>query len=69
MGIKELKPNPQQASKQDIYLYQQKVGLMLYAANISYPDAARTASRLLEFSQNPSLIHNAAATTVIAYLY
>jgi len=42
---------------------------MLYAANIARPDVARTASKLSEFSRNPSPIHNAAATRAIAYLY
>lgn len=69
MGNKELKPNPEQASKQDTYAYQRKVGFMLYAANITRPDAARTASKLSEFSRNPSPIHDAAATREIAYLY
>jgi len=41
---------------------------MLYAANITYLDIARIASKLLEFSQNPLLIHDAAAIRVIAYL-
>ena len=69
IAIKELKPNPAQASQQDIYVYQRKVGSMLYAANITRPDMARTASKLSEFSRNPSPIHDAAATRAIAYLY
>ena len=69
MGIEELNPNPEQASKQDIYAYQRKVGSMLYAANITRPDVARTASKLSEFSRNPSPVHDAAATRAIAYLY
>ena len=69
MAIDELKPNPEQASKQDIYTYQRKVGSILYAANITRPDTAKTASKLSEFSRNPSPIHDAAATRAIAYLY
>ena len=42
---------------------------MLYAANITRPDVARTASKLSEFSRNPSPVHDAAATRAIAYLY
>jgi len=41
---------------------------MLYIANITYLDIARTASKLLEFLQNPLLIHDVAATRAIAYL-
>ena len=69
MAIKELKPNLEQAFKQDIYIYQRKVGSILYAANITRPDAARTVSKLSEFSRNPSPIHDAAATRAIVYLY
>ena len=69
MAIDELKPNPEQASKQDIYIYQRKVGSMLYTANITRPDAAKTASKLSKFSHNPLPIHDAAATRAIAYLY
>ena len=69
MAVDELQPNPEQASKQDIYKYQRKVGSMLYTANITRPDIAKTASKLSEFSQNPSPVHDAAATRAIAYLY
>ena len=34
MDINKLKPNLEQAFKQDIYMYQKKVGFMLYTANI-----------------------------------
>jgi len=50
MVIKELKPNPEQASKQDTYAYQRKVGSILYTANITWLDVARTASKLSQFS-------------------
>ena len=69
IAIDELKPNPEQASKQDIYMYQRKVGFILYAANITWLDVAKAASKLSEFSQNPLPIYNAAATRAIAYLY
>jgi len=42
---------------------------MLYVANITWLDVARTASKLLEFSQNSLLTHDVAATRAIAYLY
>jgi len=42
---------------------------MLYAANITHPNMARTASKLSQFSQNPSPIYDAAAIRAIAYLY
>jgi len=49
MGIKELNPNPEQALKQDTYLYQRKVRLMLYTVNITHSDVVKTVSKLLEF--------------------
>jgi len=42
---------------------------MLYIANITRLDVAKTASKLLEFSRNPSPIHDGAAIRAIAYLY
>src|SRR6266568_7244701 len=42
---------------------------MLYIANITRPDTAKTVSKLSEFSHNPSPIHDVAATQAIAYLY
>jgi len=69
MDINKFKPNLEQAFKQDIYIYQRKIGFMLYAANITWLDVTKTASKLLEFSQNPSPTYNSAATRAIAYLY
>jgi len=69
IDIDKLKPNPKQVSKQDIYMYQRKVRSMLYAANITQLDLAKTASKLLEFLQNLSPIYDATATRAIAYLY
>ena len=42
---------------------------MLYIANITYLDMARTVNKLLKFLQNPLLIYDTAAIRVIAYLY
>ena len=42
---------------------------MLYTANITYLNIVRTASKLLEFSQNLLPIHDAATIKVITYLY
>src|SRR5262245_47202459 len=40
-----------------------------YAAYITRPDTARTASKLSEFLQNPSPKHHRAADQAISYLY
>ena len=42
---------------------------MLYAVNITRPDAAKIASKLSKFSHNLLPIHDAAVTWAIAYLY
>jgi len=42
---------------------------MLYAANITRPDAVKTASKLSKFLHNPSPIHDITATKAIIYLY
>ena len=42
---------------------------MLYAANITKLDTAKTVSKLSKFSHNPLPIHDAAATKAIVYLY
>src|SRR5204862_3726582 len=62
-------PYKEKASPEAIHLYQQKVGSILYAAIITRPDAAKTASKLSEFMQNPSPHHHAAADQAITYLY
>jgi hypothetical protein len=65
----EYDPFEGKASPQDVHLYQRKIGSILYAATITRPDIARTASKLSEFLQNPSPRHQAAADQVVAYLY
>ena len=42
---------------------------MLYAANITQLNIIKTASKLLEFLQNPLPIYNTAATKAITYFY
>jgi hypothetical protein len=44
----------EQATAQEIYLYQRKVRSLLYATIITRPDVARTANKLSEFLTNPS---------------
>jgi hypothetical protein len=57
----ELLPNPEEALKQDIYVYQKIIGSLLYATYITRANRARASSKLLEFLRNPLLLHNAAA--------
>jgi hypothetical protein len=53
-------PSQGEASKQQVYAYQRKVGSLLYATSITRPDVARTASKPPEFLLNPSRQHEAA---------
>ena len=67
--MEDLLPNPEQASEQQVYIYQRKVKSLLYATYITRPDAARVSSKLSEFLRNPSPLHKATANRAIAYLY
>jgi hypothetical protein len=69
LAVEELVPNDKQATPQDIYLYQRKVGSLLYATTITRPDAARAANKLSEFLINPSARHQEAVDRAILYLY
>ena len=64
-----LERNPGRASPQDIHLFQQKVGSLLYATAITRPDASRAVNKLSEFLTNRSRYHLEAADRVISYLY
>src|SRR5271156_4981851 len=56
------------ATAQQIYAYQQRVGSMNFNVVITRPDISKTMSKLLEFLQNPSPIHLAAADQTLEYL-
>lgn len=68
MGLDELLSYNGTLTPQEIYLYQQKIRSLNYAAVVSRPDIARATQKLAEFLVNPSLAHNAAANRVFAYL-
>ena len=68
LATEELIPNTEQATAQEIYLYQRKVGSLLYATTITRPDAARAANKLSEFLTNPSQRHQDAVDRAISYL-
>jgi hypothetical protein len=68
LATEELIPNTEQAAAQEIYLYQRKVGSLLYATTITRPDAARAASKLSEFFSNPPPRHQEAVDLAISYL-
>ena len=69
ISTNSLLPNPEEALKQDTYVYQRIVRLLLYTTYITKADLARALSKPLEFLRNPSPLHNAAAHQAIAHLY
>ena len=69
MPVDDLPLNERQATAQEIHGYQSRVGSILFAAIVTRPDAARTASKLSEHLKNPLADHFAAADQSISYLY
>lgn len=63
----DLLPATTQATEQEIYAYQQRIGSINFAAVTSRPDIAQASSRLSEFLKNPSPLHLAYANRVIEY--
>ena len=68
LATEELIPNTERATAQEIYIYQRKVGSLLYATTITRPDAARAANKLSEFLTNPSQRRHDAVDCAIPYL-
>ena len=63
-----LTKNTEQATPQEIYLYQQRVGSINFAAVTTRPDVAHAASKLSEFLANPSKHHLDCANRTLRYL-
>ncbi|KAJ5674281.1 uncharacterized protein N7477_004215, partial [Penicillium maclennaniae] len=62
-------PSDYQAPLAMIYLYQQKIGSLLYATIMTRPDAVKATQILSEHLTNPTEKHIDAADKAIAYLY
>ncbi|KAJ6103817.1 hypothetical protein N7486_004039 [Penicillium sp. IBT 16267x] len=67
--MEKLDPYEGQATPQSIHDYQQRVGSVQYGTTITRPDAAKKASILAQFMQNPGPKHHAAIERLICYLY
>jgi hypothetical protein len=65
----ELKPYDGQATPQEVYAYQRKVGSIGYATTMTQVDTSWTAQKLAKFLTNPGPEHHAAADRAIQYLY
>ena len=68
MSTDELLPYNGQATPQEIYAYQQRIGSITFAAVSTRPDIAKSCSKLAEFMQNPSPEHMNTANRVLSYL-
>ena len=64
----ELVPYEGNATAQQIYGYQQRVGSLNFAAVVTRPDISKAVSKLSQFLQNPSPTHIAAADRTLEYL-
>ena len=64
----ELVPYEGNATAQQIYGYQQRVGSLNFPAVVTRPDISKAVSKLSEFLRNPSPLHIAAADRTIEYL-
>jgi hypothetical protein len=56
----DLLPYKDKATDQEIHTYQQRIGSINFAAVVTWPDIAFTASLLATFLCNPSMAHFAA---------
>ncbi|KAJ3454408.1 hypothetical protein MRS44_018302 [Fusarium solani] len=64
-----LQPNPGQATRDQVHLYQQTVGSINYAAVMTRLDIAHPVAKLAESLLNPSDRHQQAANQLIEYLF
>jgi hypothetical protein len=64
----KLEPNKEQASKEDIKLYQMLIGSLLYIMLGTRADIAFAVIKLARFASNPSNIHFTAVKRVYKYL-
>ncbi len=69
MATVDILPHQGQASDQDIYRYQRRIGSIMYATTIIRPDTARVSNKLSEYLLNPSEVHQVVANRIIRYLY
>jgi len=65
----KLEPNRELASKEDIKLFQQIIGSILYVTLGTRPDVAYSTIKLSRFASNPSKEHIKLALRIIRYLY
>jgi hypothetical protein len=69
MRVEGLQPYSGQATEDEIYRYQSKVGSLTYSSYITRADMARATSELSRYQQNPGPEHHEAADRAIDYFY
>jgi hypothetical protein len=68
MERKEFWPYEGVAENESLFMYQKKIGSLLYAAVITRPDIAFAVSRLARFTTNPGPEHHEGADRILLYL-
>lgn len=68
LPYEELTRSTTQASPQEIYAYQQRVGLISFAAAITRADVANSSSKLSQYLSNPSSHYLDCANQTLLYL-
>lgn len=68
LPYEELMKSTSQATSQEIYSYQPRIGSINFAAVITRPDVAHAASKLSGYLTNPSQHHSECANRVLLYL-
>ena len=64
----KLEPNPNQANKEEINLFQQIIGCLLFLTLATRPDICYAVIKLARFASNPSAYHMIALKNVLRYL-
>ncbi len=69
LSTQTLHPFDSEATKSEVFQYQQRTGSMTYSSAITRPDTAYTTRTLAESLQNPGPDHHMAANRCLEYLY
>jgi hypothetical protein len=69
LSVDKLIPYEGKATPREIHEYQKLMGSVLYPTIMTRPDLAKHASRLSEFTKNPSPIHREQIERVVSYGY
>ena len=69
MSLDELIPYDKTATKDQVYVYQQRIGSLTFAATTTRPDILFATAKLAQFLTNPSSTYLHTANRVLSYLH